>query len=69
MIRVADYIAETLAAHGVRHVFMVTGGGTMHLNDAFGHSKEPGPHLLPPRSGAPWRPDCWIQGKSFGRMT
>jgi acetolactate synthase-1/2/3 large subunit len=36
MIRVADYIAQTLAQRGVRHVFMVTGGGAMHLNDAFG---------------------------------
>ncbi|NQW45898.1 MAG: thiamine pyrophosphate-binding protein, partial [Deltaproteobacteria bacterium] len=37
--RVADYIAETLASHGVKHVFMVTGGGAMHLNDAFGRCK------------------------------
>ena len=36
MIRVSDFIARTLAAHGVQHVFMVTGGGAMHLNDAFG---------------------------------
>lgn len=36
MIRVADYITQFLAAHGIRHVFMVTGGGAMHLNDAFG---------------------------------
>ncbi len=36
MIRVADYIAQTLAAHGVTDVFMVTGGGAMHLNDALG---------------------------------
>jgi acetolactate synthase-1/2/3 large subunit len=35
-IRVADYIAQTLVNHGVRDVFMVTGGGAMHLNDAFG---------------------------------
>lgn len=40
MIRLADYIAETLAHHGVRHIFMVTGGGAMHLNDAFGRCKE-----------------------------
>jgi acetolactate synthase-1/2/3 large subunit len=33
-MRVADYVAETLARHGVRQVFMVTGGGAMHLNDA-----------------------------------
>jgi acetolactate synthase I/II/III large subunit len=36
MIRLADYVAQTLAAHGVRHLFLVTGGGAMHLNDAFG---------------------------------
>ncbi len=35
-MRVADYIAQTLAAHGIRHVFMITGGGAMHLNDAIG---------------------------------
>lgn len=36
MIRVADYIFQTLVDRGVRHVFMVTGGGAMHLNDAIG---------------------------------
>jgi acetolactate synthase-1/2/3 large subunit len=35
-MRVADYIAQQTAQHGVRHVFLVTGGGAMHLNDAFG---------------------------------
>src|SRR4051812_2634034 len=40
MIRVADYIAQTLAARGIRDVFMVTGGGAMHLNDAFGRCRE-----------------------------
>lgn len=40
MIRVADYIAQSLARHGVRHVFMVTGGGAMHLNDALGRCKD-----------------------------
>lgn len=40
MIRVADYIVQTLARLGIRHVFMVTGGGAMHLNDAFGRCKE-----------------------------
>lgn len=35
-LRVADYIFQTLADRGVRHVFMVTGGGAMHLNDAIG---------------------------------
>jgi acetolactate synthase I/II/III large subunit len=40
MIRVADYVAQTLAKHGVRDVFMVTGGGAMHLNDALGRREE-----------------------------
>ncbi len=35
-IRVADYIAQALVNHGVRDLFMVTGGAAMHLNDAFG---------------------------------
>lgn len=35
-MRVADYIWKTLADWGVRHVFLVTGGGAMHLNDALG---------------------------------
>jgi len=39
MIRVADYIAQTLAGHGVTDVFMVTGGGAMHLNDAIGRCR------------------------------
>lgn len=35
-MRVADYIWKTLADKGVWHVFLVTGGGAMHLNDALG---------------------------------
>ena len=36
MMRVADYVAQTLVRHGIKHVFLVTGGGAMHLNDAIG---------------------------------
>lgn len=35
-IRVADYIAQRCVEAGARHCFLVTGGGAMHLNDAFG---------------------------------
>ena len=35
--RLADYVANFLAAHGVTDVFSVVGGGAMHLNDALGH--------------------------------
>jgi acetolactate synthase-1/2/3 large subunit len=34
---VATYLAQRLASAGSRHVFMVTGGGAMFLNDAFAH--------------------------------
>ena len=36
-IKVSDYIADFLAAHGVQQVFSVVGGGAMHLNDSLGH--------------------------------
>ena len=36
--RLADYVADFLAAHGVTDVFSVVGGGAMHLNDALGHN-------------------------------
>ena len=35
-MRVSDYISKTLAEFGVRHVFMLTGGGSMFLNYAIG---------------------------------
>jgi acetolactate synthase-1/2/3 large subunit len=38
-VRAADYIVSTLAANRVKHVFMITGGGAMFLNDAFGLEK------------------------------
>jgi acetolactate synthase-1/2/3 large subunit len=39
VIRLADYVIGRLADWGVRHIFMVTGGGAMHLNDAIGQEK------------------------------
>ena len=33
-MRVADYIFKTLADRGVKHAFLVVGGGAMQLNDA-----------------------------------
>lgn len=36
-IKVSDYIAKRLSEHyGVKDVFMVSGGGAMHLNNSFG---------------------------------
>jgi len=36
-VKVAQFIVDFLAEKGVKHIFTVTGGGAMHLNDAFGH--------------------------------
>jgi acetolactate synthase-1/2/3 large subunit len=35
-MKLSDYIAQQLADWEVRHVFLVTGGGAMHLNDSIG---------------------------------
>jgi acetolactate synthase-1/2/3 large subunit len=39
MRKVAHIIADFLVSKGVKHMFTVTGGGAMHLNDAFGHNE------------------------------
>ena len=39
MIKVSDYIFERLADFGVRHIFLVTGGGAMHLDDSIRKEK------------------------------
>jgi acetolactate synthase-1/2/3 large subunit len=38
MIKVTDYIAKHLKAYGIKDVFMITGGGAMHLNDSLGRN-------------------------------
>lgn len=35
-VKVSDYMADFLAAAGVTDVFLITGGGAMHMNDSFG---------------------------------
>ena len=35
--KVSDYIADFLVQNHISDVFMVTGGGAMHLDDALGH--------------------------------
>ena len=40
MIRVADYIVQYLVNYGIKDIFMITGGGAMHLNDAVGRNPE-----------------------------
>jgi len=35
-MKLSDYVADKVVELGVRHVFMVTGGGAMHLNHSLG---------------------------------
>lgn len=39
-MRLADYVMDFLAGKGVKHIFMLPGGGAMHLDDALGRHPE-----------------------------
>jgi len=39
MPKLSDYLMQFVADQGVRHVFLVTGGGAMHLNEALARCK------------------------------
>lgn len=39
MIKLSDYVFRFIADQSVKHVFMVPGGGAMHLNDSLGHTQ------------------------------
>mgnify|MGYP000452894060 FL=1 len=38
-VKVSDYIADFLVDNGIDTMFMITGGGAMHLDDSFGHKE------------------------------
>ena len=40
MTKLSDYVMTFLVAKGVRHVFMLPGGGAMHLDDSLGRCKD-----------------------------
>lgn len=40
MIKVSDYIIKCLENTGAKHMFMLPGGGAMHLNDSLGRSSK-----------------------------
>jgi len=35
-VKLSDYVFQIIAEHGVKHIFMLPGGGAMHLNDSLG---------------------------------
>jgi len=38
-MKLSDYVMEKIADTGVKHIFMLPGGGAMHLNDSLGRSQ------------------------------
>ncbi len=40
MAKLSDYVIQFVADQGVKHVFLVTGGGAMHLNESLGRCRE-----------------------------
>src|SRR3989338_4054391 len=40
MIKVSDYIAQKLTENNIRHIFMITGGGAMHLDNSLGKNSQ-----------------------------
>ncbi len=60
-MRVADWIINRLANEGVRHIFMLPGGGAMHLNDALACET----HITP----IPCHHEqaCGISAEAYGR--
>jgi acetolactate synthase-1/2/3 large subunit len=39
-MKLSDYVIQFIESRGIRHVFMVPGGGAMHLNDSLGQSRK-----------------------------
>lgn len=39
IVKISDYISDFLVKNGIKDVFMITGGGAMHLNDSLGHNR------------------------------
>jgi acetolactate synthase-1/2/3 large subunit len=39
-MKLSDYVADFLVGHGVKHIFLLPGGGCMHLADSVGRRPE-----------------------------
>ncbi|MGC0154880.1 thiamine pyrophosphate-binding protein [Chromobacterium vaccinii] len=63
LVRLSDYVMDFLAARGVRHVFLLPGGGAMHLNDAIALQ----PDLTPVHCHH--EQACGIAAEAYGRQT
>lgn len=62
-MKVSEYIANFLVEQGVTHNFMITGGGAMQLNDAFGHHPQIKTIYNHNEQG------CSVAAESYARLT
>lgn len=62
-MKVSDYIVKFIENEGVRHVFMFTGGMTMHINDSIGYSQKIKPVCMLHEQG------CTFAAESYARIT
>ena len=62
-IKLSDFVMETLVRHGIRDVFLVTGGGAMHLDESAG--KTPGLRYLCFHH----EQACAMAAESYARLT
>ena len=60
---IAHYVAQRIAEAGVRHIFMVTGGGAMFLNDALAHQDGLAPVFCHHEQA------CAMAAESYARIT
>lgn len=63
MIKVSDYIIKFLENEGVKHVFMITGGMAMHINDSIDYSTKLKPICMLHEQG------CTFAAESYARIT
>lgn len=62
-MKLSDFIADYLVNWGIRHIFMLTGGGAMHLNDSLG--KHPGLQIVFNHH----EQACAMAAESYARLT
>jgi len=62
-MKVSDYVAQKLVENGIRHTFMITGGGAMHLNVSLG--THPGLKVVHNHH----EQACAIAAESYARLT
>lgn len=62
-IKVAEFIVNYLSDYGITDIFTITGGGAMHMNDAFGHHEKM--HCIYNNH----EQACAIAAESYARLT